>query len=105
MPRGKAGVSPNMARGAKSRANLKRGGQHGRVQTPAKQKHDAEIMRLSKQLLLDPTYRRNLRSRLRSGRLQPGVEVALYYYAFGKPKEVVETIQPVPVRIVHEYDE
>ena len=97
-------ASPLLRRGAKSRANLKRGGRDGKVSNkPTEQ--DREIRKLSKKLLTNPTYLANLKERLETGRIQPGVEAMLYYYAFGKPPETVETKQVVPVRIVHEYAE
>lgn len=92
-------ASPLNARGAKSLANLKRGGQKG---GPKKTITD-EARRLSRKLLSDPTYRKTLIARLRSGTIQPGVEALLYYFAYGKPKETVETVPPSDVRIIHEY--
>lgn len=101
----KSGPQPNLARGAKSRANLRRGGP-GRPKKSAEEKaRDKEIRRISRSLLLNKKYQKNLRERLNSGRIQPGVEVALYYYAFGKPVEVIEDKRPTPVRITHEYSE
>lgn len=94
--------SPLKARGAKSQANLKRGGQPGRAKTTEQEK---EVRRISKKLLTDPVYRKKLTERLRSGSIQPGVEAMLWYYAFGKPPETVETKQVVPVTIKHEYSE
>lgn len=92
-------ASPLKARGAKSRANLKRGGQKG---APRKSVTD-EARRLSRKLLSDPTYRKTLIKRLREGTIQPGVEALLYYFAYGKPKETVETVPPGDVKIIHEY--
>ena len=40
---------------------------------------------------------------LHAGTIQPGVEVALWQYAFGTPKEIIESSQPVSVEIVHHY--
>lgn len=98
------GKNPSLARGARSLANLKRGGRPGVPKLSAEQKAvETEVRRISKGLLLDPIYQANLQERLRSGKIQPGVEVALYYYAFGKPVETIETKQITPVRIQHEY--
>ena len=94
--------SPLLTRGAKSKANLKKGGQPGRKKTTEQEK---EVRRISKTLLGDPAYRKRLIERLRSGAIQPGVEAMLWYYAFGKPPETVETKQVVPVTIKHEYSE
>lgn len=95
-------ASPLKARSAKSKANLKKGGSPGRAKTTEQEK---EVRRISKKLLLNPTYQTNLKKRLNDGRLQPGIEALLYYYAFGKPPETVETKQVVPVRIQHQYAE
>ena len=95
-------ASPLKARGAKSLANLKRGGNPPPRKRTAE---DEEIRRVSKKLLKDPAYQKTLRRRLRAGTIQPGVESMLYYYAFGKPKEIIEATQVVPVKIVHEYAE
>lgn len=61
-------------------------------------KKDKEVQRISKKLL-DPTYLRNLKKRLREGKCQPGVEAMVWYFAHGKPPEIVETKLPVSVRI------
>lgn len=98
-----SGPQPNLARGARSRANLKRGGQPGRAKTtPAEKAQKKEAQKIARKLL-DPTYVKNLKARLRSGKIQPGVEVAIWQYAFGKPHEELETREPIPVRIMHEY--
>jgi hypothetical protein len=94
---------PTKERGARSKANLN--GNRG-INSPGRPKStpaDKEVKRISKKLLLNPTYQRNLRLRLKDGKIQPGVEVMLWYYAFGKPTEIIETKQIVPVRLVHEY--
>jgi len=38
----------------------------------------------------DRAYRKNLLERARAGELAPAVEVALWQYAFGKPKNLLE---------------
>jgi hypothetical protein len=40
-------------------------------------------------LIDDPEYRRNLAERLNSGKLAPALECMLWYYAKGKPREIV----------------
>lgn len=92
--------NPNKARGPKSVANLKRGGKGGDTR-PSEQ--DKEVRRISRKLLLSPAYQTKLRARLESGAIQPGVEVMLWYYGFGKPVEIIETKQVIPIRIQHEY--
>jgi hypothetical protein len=90
---------PLHARGAKSKANLRRGGP-GR---PRLTEQDKEVRKISKRLLSSPAYMKKLKQRLESGAIQPGVEAMLFYYAYGKPQESVEVKQVVPVRITHEY--
>jgi hypothetical protein len=87
---------PLARRGAKCRANLRKTAGPGR---PKVTEQDREVRRISKRLLLDKRYLANLRARAFEGKLQPGVEAMLWYYAWGKPPEVVETKQVVPVRI------
>src|SRR5262245_36632800 len=96
-----------MARGARSQANLRRGnpGNKSRPRQADEEKARAKEVQKIARKLLDPTYVRNLKARLRTGKIQPGVEVAIWQYAFGKPQETVDTKQPVPVRIVHEFAE
>lgn len=102
MPGGK---QPNLARGAKCKANLKKGGSPGRPKlTPEEKAAKKEAQKLARNLL-DKKYFSNLRERLVSGKVQPGVEVAVWHYAFGKPKEEMDVKLPVPVRITHEYSE
>lgn len=92
--------APTRARGAKSLANLKRGGQHG---APKPTVEDKEVRRISKKLILNKTYQTNLRKLLNKGKLHPSVEVLLWYYAFNKPTETIESKQVVPVRIVNKF--
>jgi hypothetical protein len=42
----------------------------------------------------DPVYRARLLKRAREGKLSPAMEVALWHYAKGRPKEVVEQATP-----------
>jgi hypothetical protein len=44
-----------------------------------------------------------LKEKLADCSLHPSVQVMLWYYAMGKPKETVETVPVVPVRIEHVY--
>lgn len=111
MPRGNAGKVPTAARhNARSLANLKKGGSPGRYPkgtklTPEQKAEEKEARKIARKLLLDPEYQKNLAERLNNGKCQPGVEVAVWQYAFGKPVETIETKQIVPVRIQHEYSE
>jgi hypothetical protein len=92
-------AAPLRARGAKSKANLKKGGP-GRPKLTAEER---EGRKLAKKLVSDPAYLKNLQERLRDGKAQPGVEVALWHYAHGKPPDVIENKTPSPVRIVNVY--
>jgi hypothetical protein len=56
------------------------------------------------ELVNDETYRANLRERLLAGRLPAGVEVMLWYYAHGKPKEQLEVSGSVSGRDVSTMD-
>ncbi len=98
-------MQPNRRRGAASLANLRRGGPGRSRLSEARKQQDKAARHIAQRLLLDPVYQRNLQDRLRSGRLQPGVEVTLYHYAWGKPTQAIETTQVVPVCITHEYAE
>ena len=48
----------------------------------------------------DPDYRELTLRRLRSGRA-PQLEIALYHYAYGKPKDPVEQAPDVRTVVVH----
>lgn len=52
----------------------------------------AEIRQFARHLLQDKAYRPSLRRRLINGPLGP-LDIALWYYAYGKPKEHVEMAQ------------
>lgn len=52
-------------------------------------KATAEVKSLARALVDDPLYREALRERLVSGDCAPAVEVLLWHYAYGKPKETV----------------
>jgi hypothetical protein len=54
----------------------------------------------AQQLVNDPEYRTTLRERLLAGKLPPGVESMLWFYAIGKPKEEVELSTSVGTRDV-----
>lgn len=101
---GVVGKNPNMARGRRSQANLKRGGSTGRPKKSVEEKAlDKEAQRVARSLLTDPNYVAGLAERLNSGRCQPGVEVAVWHYAYGKPADPDANKPPVAVRIQHEF--
>jgi hypothetical protein len=53
-----------------------------------------EVKQAAQALVEDPDYRRTLALRLKKGRAAPAVEAMLWYYAYGKPKEMVELTGP-----------
>jgi hypothetical protein len=64
-----------------------------------------DIQRLARELVTDPIYLANLRTRLRSGKCSPQVEAKLFAYAFGEPPQHVEvggSLRGV-VQVVHEH--
>lgn len=62
-----------------------------------------KIRDISQSLLARPMYQEMLKAKLDAGTLHPSVEAMLYYYAFGKPKEVIESTLPTSVKIIHEF--
>ena len=52
----------------------------------------AEIRQLARHLLEEKTYRRSLRRRLMNGTLGP-LEIVLWHYAYGKPKDQLEMLE------------
>ena len=77
------GRAPANRRGAKSRANLKRGGiqQHLARKTPAQRAAQKAVEDQGKEicakLVNDPRYVESLAKRLFEGRCQPGVDVRI----------------------------
>lgn len=55
----------------------------------------------SRALLARPLFRKNLEAKMDDGTVHPSILNTLFYYAYGKPAEIVETKQLVPVRIQH----
>lgn len=51
-------------------------------------RHQAQTF--ARNLLQSETYRENLEERIKDKTLQPGVEIMLWHYAFGKPVEQVQ---------------
>lgn len=49
----------------------------------------AEVRQACGEIVDDPAYRSHLLERARAGKLAPGVECMLWYYAKGKPREEV----------------
>lgn len=78
---------------------------HARVLTvAATKKEEREAVKMMAQALVtDPLYLLGLQKRMRDGKVAPAVEVALWNYAFGKPKEQIEVKKATAVKIVHEF--
>ena len=73
---------------------LKRGGSRGRPKG-AKNKATIEAKALAREMVLNPEYLANLRTRLVEGKLAPGVESLIWLFAFGRPKNVLDvTVDP-----------
>jgi hypothetical protein len=89
----------SMARGAKSKANLRRGG----GQSPGRRKKDDPGRKFAIQLLCRPKFLDALKAKMDDCSIHPSVLNNLLYYAHGKPPDLIQTQQIVPVRIVHQY--
>lgn len=48
-----------------------------------------EVKALAERLVTDPVYLKNLEKRLKAGRA-PHMEITLFHYAFGKPRDIVK---------------
>jgi hypothetical protein len=75
-------------RGAKSQANLKKGGGPGRGGRPPKAARDMALRMLS-----DPKYRKTVQEKLNACTLHPSVHALLLQYAYGRPTEKIELEQ------------
>lgn len=75
---------------AKAKGMAKVGGR----QKGAKNKASNGIRKFSLQLLMDRTYRRELRQRLKDHTIDPGIHRMLYQYAYGRPPEKIELSGP-----------
>lgn len=81
--------------------NLKKGDNHGNKGrgTSQDRKDAAEVRKISRKLILDPAYQRNLTEKLRDGTAHPSVQSMLWYFAFGKPVDTNDDKPVVPVNI------
>ena len=69
-------------------SGLRRGGPGRPPGVP--NKATIEAKQVCSELVDNPDYRERLKARLIAGKLPPAVETMLWYYAKGKPKEVLE---------------
>lgn len=65
----------------------------------------AEVRDLARKLVEDPIYLLNLQVALRNREAAPAVEVMIWAYAFGKPREEINIKSARIVKVIHEYAE
>ncbi len=53
-------------------------------------KATAEVREIAQRIVGDPAYRAALTLRVQRGKAAPAIEVLLWHYAFGKPKDIIE---------------
>jgi len=70
-------------------AHLKRGGSPGRPKGVPNKATQA-IKAFASELLSLEKYKARLINRLETGKIHPAIEVLLYHYAYGKPRDVVQ---------------
>lgn len=88
----------------KSLRNLKRGGSKGRVKG-VPNKVTAEVKLVATAIVDDPVYRRNLYAAMIDRTVAPQIEVMLWSYAKGKPKETVGADGSFSIRWLREEDD
>ena len=49
-----------------------------------------EVKALARELVNDPTYRKNLQTALENRTVDTSIEAMIWHYAYGKPKESLE---------------
>ena len=77
----------------------KRGGR----QKGTPNKHTVQGREFAQKVVTDPAYLASVEARAKAGKLPPGIESMLWYYAHGKPRETVD-ITSVSTRNVDEMD-
>lgn len=85
--------------------NLKPGSKKGSKRKPYDRPSlDPKVKGIARRFVDNPQYRAMLREKMKDGTLHPSVQVMLWQYAYGRPKEEVEVKPIVPVTIRHEYE-
>jgi hypothetical protein len=82
---------------------LRKGGTNKGAGRPRVTPEDRQVKKICKKLILNPEYQQVIKRKMLDCTLHPSVQILLWYYAYGKPKETVETKQITPVRIEHVY--
>ena len=62
-----------------------------------------DVKRIAQQLVTRTRYVKQLEKKLDDGTLHPSIQVLLWQFAYGKPKETIEHQLPVAVKIFHEF--
>lgn len=79
--------------------NLKKGNPGNKGVTRQERKDHEEVRKISRKLILNPTYQKTLQEQLEEGRAHPSVQSMLWAYAYGKPADIIEEKKVVPVSI------
>lgn len=58
-----------------------------------------EVRESCRAIVEDPEYRARLKQRALTGRLNPAVEVMLWHFAYGKPRDVIEQTGELVIRV------
>ena len=74
----------------KRQAQIEAGRAGGKLGGRPKKGSRQAVARLCQRMVSDPAYQRQLVERLRSGRLSPVMESALWAYAYGRPVESID---------------
>jgi len=78
------------SRGEARQAQIEAGRAGGKLGGRPKKGSRQAVARLCQRMVSDPAYQRQLVERLRSGRLSPVMESALWAYAYGRPVESID---------------
>ena len=78
------------SREEKRQAQIEAGRAGGKLGGRPKKGSRQAVARLCQRMVSDPAYQKQLVERLRSGRLSPVMESALWAYAYGRPVESID---------------